>query len=486
MRAVSATGLAPHADDVSEPETGATRRDDDRRAHGAAADSQHRREPPTPGGVPLLGNGWAFVRDPTTAMERWADLDDVVRLSMPGREIHMVTDPAAIERVLVNEAERFSIGPAQREFFEGAEDDAVTTATGDRWKRLRRALHPAFAPGRIDAYSDGMAATTARIVDEWEDGATIDLAVAARILTVDVLADALLGVDVRGEEDVVTDAADAIVDRANFRRPGHLLPDWVPTPTERRFRRRFDRLEAFVESVLTQGAPGRRADAMDDGDDHDDVLSTLRAARERGALSAAEVRGNLTALLLAGHEGPSTAFTMAWYLLSEHPDVLDGLQDEYAAVVDGDRPAGDDHGDLVLTRRVVAETLRLYPPTTAVNRQTTEPVTLGGYDLPEGTQLMLPQWVLHRDGRFWDEPERFDPDRWADATADRPEYAYFPFSGGPRQCPGNEFARRALVLALATTVGRVELDVALEGELSFTPSIQLRPAVDVGAAVRRR
>lgn len=440
--------------------------------------------PPVPDGVPLLGNGWAFVRDPTAAMETWAEHGPVVRLSMPGQRIHMVTDPELIEQILVDDADRFSIGPAQREFFEGAEDDAVTTATGERWKRLRRALHPAFTRDRIEAYGDGMAATAATIVDEWDDGEAIDLSAVSRILTVNVLADALLGLDVRGEEAVITDAADAIVDRANFRRPGHLIPNWIPTPTEWRFRRRIEQLDAFVDEVLAASPPPTGDETVQDPDD---VRSVLRAAEARGVLTRAEVTGNLVALLLAGHEGPSTTFTMAWYLLSEHPDALSELQAEYDEVVDGDRPTGDDYAALQHTRRVVDETLRLYPPTTAVNRQTTEPVMLGGYDLAEGTQLMLPQWVLHRDERYWDDPTRFEPDRWAHGSgADRPAYAYFPFSGGPRQCPGGAFARRELVLALATAVGRVELDVSLGGELSFTPSIQLRPTVDVHATVRRR
>jgi len=435
--------------------------------------------PPTPEGVPILGNGLAFARDPTAAMESWARAGDVVSLSIPGRSMYMVTCPDLIERVLVSDQDAFSIGPAQREFFGGVEDHAVTTNTGDRWRRLRRALHPAFTRERVRGYADDVGRTTADFVGDWDDGERFDCRQELRLLSVNVLGDALLGVDLRGHEDVVMTAADALLARANVRRPGQMLPDWVPTPTDRRFRRAVGRLDGFVADVLAS----RREAGTDAGPS--DVCGELLAAHDRGELSMAEVRHNLVALLLAGHDSPATALTSACYLLSEHPEVREAVAAEAGAVLDGAPPGADAVEALSLTRRVVAETLRLYPPTTGVNRQATEPVTLGGYELEAGAELLLPQWVVHRDERFWDDPERFDPSRWAE-NADRPEYAYFPFSGGPRTCVGNDFARQELRLALATILDRVELDVAADGPLRFEPSIQLRPSTELTATVGRR
>lgn len=164
--------------------------------------------------------------------------------------------------------------------------------------------------------------------------------------------------------------------------------------------------------------------------------------------------------------------------------MYESLREEYDRVVTGNRPTIENYDDLEYTQHVVAETLRLYPPTTGINRQAIEPVTLHGYELPEGAQFLIPQWVPHRDERFWSAPETFDPDRWA-RDVDRPEYAYFPFSGGPRGCIGGDFARLELTLALATMVGRVDLDVTADEPLTFIPSIQLRPATEITAAVRR-
>ena len=434
--------------------------------------------PPSPDGLPILGNGLAFSRDPVEAMESWAAHGDLVHLRFMGESMYLVTRPDLIGQILVEEQHRFTIGPEQQETFAGVEDHAMTTATGDRWKRLRRAAHPAFTRENIARYGDRMAAVTARFVDEWDDGERFDLHAEMRRLTVQILGETLLNEDLRGREDVVIEAADALVDRTNFRRPGQMLPDWVPTPTDRRFRRTVKRLDAFVENLLDER---RDTDTVAS----DDVCATLLAAYEDGDLTLPEVKQNLVALLLAGHESPSGALTRVWYLLDDRPDVYDALCDECDRVVCGDRPTIEHYDALEYTQHVLDETLRLYPPTTGVNRQATEPVTLDGYELPEGARFLIPQWVPHRDERFWDDPESFDPGRWTGET-DRPEYAYFPFSGGPRRCIGNDFARRELTLALATMVGRVGLDVTADDPLTFVPSVQLRPAGDITAEVRRR
>jgi cytochrome P450 len=434
-------------------------------------------QPPTPPGLPILGNGLAFSRNPVEAMESWASQGDLVRLQFMGESMYLVVHPELIKRILVDDQEKYSIGPEQQQTFEGIEDHAMTTATGDRWKRLRRAAHPAFTRERISAYGDSMAAVTARFVDEWDDGEAFDLHAEMRRLTVQILGETLLNEDLRGREDVVVEAADAFIDRTDFSRPGQMLPDWVPTPTDRRFRRAVDRLDGFVDELVAERGAGPDADG--------DVCEILLDAHEAGDLTLPEVRHNLVAFLLAGHESPSGALTRIWYLLEDHPEVYDSLREEYDRVVDGDRPSVEAYGDLEHTRHVVKESLRLYPPTTGVNRQATEPVTLDGYELPAGAQFMIPQWLPHRDERFWDDPEVFDPERWQ-KDVDRPAYAYFPFSGGPRGCIGDDFAKQELTLALATMVGRVDLDVQADGPLTFVPSIQLRPATTMTATVRRR
>lgn len=429
--------------------------------------------PPVPDGLPVLGNSVAFSRDPWSALETWADLDDVVRVSFPGRRLYLVTHPDLIREVLVERHDAFTISADQRETFADVEDDAITGTTGDRWRRLRRALQPAFTAERIAGYGRTIAERTVDEVEGWPSE-PVDVHRRFRLLTVNVLGDTLLGVDLTGDEAVVMDAADALIDRSDPRRVGRLLPDPIPTPTERRFHRHISRLDAFVEDVL--------ADASTDGTD---VRSVLVDAHERGGLSRAELKDNLVAVMLAGHDSSAAALSYLWYELSNHPGVLERVRNEVADVCGGELPTGDHFDDLEYTRATVDETVRLYPPAWATPRETTEPIELGGYRLPEGSQVMCPQWVLHRDDRFWDDPERFDPSRWRD-DADRPEYAYFPFSGGPRHCLGMRFARFELTTVLAAMAPRYDLSVTAEGKLDFRPALTLRPTVRLEGRLDRR
>ena len=429
--------------------------------------------PPTPDGVPLLGHGLAFARDPFGSIEAWASEAGVVRLTFPGRSLYLVTEPALVEEVLVERHDAFTLGRQQLETFDGVEDDAVTATSGDRWRRLRRALQPAFTWDGIQAYGPRMAERVARDVDRWADGEELALLRSMRHLTLHVLGDTLLGVDLEGREAVVLAAADALVDRADPRRFGQVLPDWVPTPTERRFERRVAALDDFVASIVADSDPG-----------NSDVCAVLLAAHERGDLSMAAVEDNLTALLLAGHDSAAVTLTYAWYELSRHPDVRSRLADEVEAVVGTGLPESEEYEALERTRNVLRETLRLYPPAWAVNREAARRVTLGGYELPAGAQLMIPLWALHRDERFWDDPETFDPARWT-RDVDRPEYAYAPFSGGPRHCIGMRFARLELTMALTTMLGRIRLEVTADGPLTFAPSLSLRPETELSATVRR-
>lgn len=428
--------------------------------------------PPTPDGVPFLGNSIAFTRNPFGAMERWAQLGDIIKIEFPGRSMYMVTSPDLINEILIERQDLFTIGREQRRTFRGVEDNALTANTGDRWQRLRRALQPAFTWENIASYGTQIAERTEEHVERWDE--RIDLHREMRLVTLGILGETLLGVDIDGDEQLIMDAADTLIERADPRRFGQLLPTWVPTPTEQRFERRVALLDDYVDGLLDSQRAGGN-----------DVRSVLLGAHDRSELTMSEVRDNLVGLLLAGHDSSAMTLTYAWYELSRHPEIRESLVDEIDENIGGRRPDVDDFDSLERVRHVVNETLRLYPPVWTVNRQATESVTLGGYDIPAKAQLMIPQWILHRDDRFWETPETFDPGRWTRPDT-RSEYAYFPFSGGPRHCIGMRFARLELTMALATMVDRAVLDVSTDGPLAFQPSLTLRPTVEIEANVTHR
>ena len=213
----------------------------------------------------------------------------------------------------------------------------------------------------------------------------------------------------------------------------------------------------------------------------------MAAGEDGEGMSDAELRDTMLTFLFAGHETTSLALTYTAYLLAEHPDVQRRLAAELDDALGGDPPDVLDLPSLDLLDSVCRESLRLYPPAYVVFRETREPVDLGGYRVPADTKLTLPQFKIHRDERWFDDPDAFRPDRWTDEfEAALPDYAYFPFGGGPRHCIGMRFARMELKLVLATLLRRVRFEYVGDEPPQPTMAASYQPEGDVTLRVERR
>jgi cytochrome P450 len=190
---------------------------------------------------------------------------------------------------------------------------------------------------------------------------------------------------------------------------------------------------------------------------------------------------------MAGHETTAVALSWSWYLLGQHPAVDARLAGELSTVLAGRLPTVADLPRLRYAEHVVTESMRLYPPAYALGRQAVRPTQLAGLRVPRGMIAVLPAWVVHRDGRWFHEPEAFRPERWDEDRARRlPRYAYFPFGGGPRQCIGNTFAMMEAVLLLATIAQRFRLSLVAGQQVTPTPYVTLRPEPGVRMLIARR
>jgi cytochrome P450 len=211
----------------------------------------------------------------------------------------------------------------------------------------------------------------------------------------------------------------------------------------------------------------------------DDLLSVLLAAvdEDSGAgMSDRQLRDEMMTLFLAGHETTAAALTWTWYLLSQHPKVEAMLLGELRQVLGGRAPTVADLPNLPYTEMVVREAMRLYPPAPGVAREPIEDVKIGGYDVPKGSLISVNIYALHRDPRFFEDPERFDPDRFSSGWDERiPRYAYLPFGGGPRVCIGNGFAMMEARLILATLAQRCQLSLELDQEVVPIQLVTVRP-----------
>ena len=204
-------------------------------------------------------------------------------------------------------------------------------------------------------------------------------------------------------------------------------------------------------------------------------------------MSDRQLRDEAMTLYLAGHETTALTLSWAWYLLAQNPEVEERLVAEWASVLGGRAPTVDDLPRLVFTENVILEAMRIYPPVYLIGREALEDRPLGEFVVRRGTTIFLSQWVMHRDNRYYEEPLRFQPDRWADGLAKRlPKYAYFPFGGGPRVCIGNNFALMEAALLLATIGQRFRFTLEPEPAVDFTVGITLMPENGIPAVVRRR
>ncbi|WP_436344172.1 cytochrome P450 [Natronorubrum sp. FCH18a] len=432
--------------------------------------------------LPVIGNLHQITSDPLGFFDA-ARGRDLMAYRMFTDQCYVVAHPDGVQTVLVDDDETYRKGEMMRRRVGSLLGDGIFLAEGDDWHRQRATMQPAFYRDRITGYADAMIEASAAMADGWTDGQVVDVAEASSELTLAVLADTLLGIDPGSDRDVVARAADAIAARYDSRRVGAFLPEWIPSPTNRRYRNALGNLRRTIDRIIDD-----RRTAIEAGEGSGtDLLSMLVAATADGSMDDETLRDNVVTFLFAGHETTALGLTYALYSLADSPteqaSVLDAIDEFGDPADDPDGAAARDAFPAV--DRVVDETLRLYPPVHVFFREPARPVELLGTQIPAGTVLAISPWTCHRDSRWWDEPETFRPDRWETRTEQgpkqeteskppRPEYAYFPFGGGPRHCIGMRFALLELRLTLAVFLSRYRFEPVTE-TLSVTPSATLQP-----------
>ncbi len=436
--------------------------------------------PPGPTGLPLVGNTLAFLRDPVGFYDELAAYDsDVVAYNIAGDDGYMVRHPGDIQRVLVTDDADYRRAQLIRDSLGQVADGGLFLTEGETWQRERTALQPAFYRDRIETYAEMMVRYASERADAWQGRESVAVSEEMRTLTLEILTKTLLDVDIRGRESEVGDAADTITANFDAGTVSAFLPMWVPTPQNRRTKRALDEFDATIEDLVAQ----RRA-----GDaDPEDLLSILLDVEfeDGSALSERDVRDTLFTFLVAGHETTALTLSYACMLLANHPETQAKLHTELDEVVGEDDLTAASLFELDYLGHVVDEALRLYPPAYTIFREPTTDVTLGGYDIPAGSVVTLPQWVVHRDERWFDDPDAFRPDRWT-GDRDRPEYAYFPFGGGPRHCIGMRFALMEAKLVLATLARRFAFEPGTEPPVDLSMRLTLQPSDPISVGLVNR
>ena len=437
--------------------------------------------PPGPNGWPLIGSTIPLMQNPFTFLEELTTYGDVVQYRTVLGTFTALFHPDHAERVLLQEPERFQQVDVAN-FDVGIDPEGLVDVRGEQWRRQRIVMQPAFTRDRIQSYAETMVEETTATITEWTAGETISLDEAFSELTLRILTRSLFDLDIETHDaEVIARTARVLNEQLAVGNLSVLLPSWVPTPSNRRFKRTYgefvDRVDAMIAARRESVEP------------REDLLSILLQAQtdEGATLTETEVRDNMLTFLFAGHETTALGLTYTVFLLAQHDDELERVRAELQEVLDEEEPTVQHVPRLTQTERVIDEALRLYPPVPVLFREPTEPVSFDGYRVGPETILTLPQFTIHRDERFWDDPLVFDPDRWReDRAAGRPDYAYFPFGGGPRHCIGMRFARLEMQLALAVLLRQFDFGLVSDPSLEFDPGMTLRPADPIRVRIHER
>ncbi|MCA1615063.1 MAG: cytochrome P450 [Acidobacteria bacterium] len=429
---------------------------------------------PGPKGLWPVGQMYAFSRDPLTLLKGLArDYGDVARFKAGPQSVYLLSHPDYVRDLLVTNNARFKKGRAlqraKRLLGEG-----LLTSEGEFHRRQRRLAQPAFHRQRVAAYGRVMVEYAERVSARWRDGAEVDISEEMMRLTLAVVGKTLFDAEVESDADEVGASLTEVMNLFGYLMlPFSELLEKLPLPPQRRFLRARARLDAVIYRIIEE----RRREGRDRGDLLSTLLDAVDEEGDRTGMTNEQLRDEVMTIFLAGHETTANALTWAWYLLAQNPEAEARLHEELDGVLDGGRaPEPEDVPALRYTEMVVAETMRLYPPAWALGRLALEDHEVGGYLIPRGSLVLVSQYVIQRDPRFWPDPERFDPERWTpEAKAARPQFAYFPFGGGPRRCVGEGFAWTEAVLILATLARRWRARLVPGRAVELQPRITLRP-----------
>ena len=440
-------------------------------------------------GALLAGSLPGMRRDAANEfLHEWRQQGDIASLNLGprgiGRVATLLVRPEHVEHVLVRNARNYQLS-ASYAVLEGFLGDGLLTSQGDRWRRHRRLVQPAFAPTALTLAAPHFVGAATDAVTRLATGAdqSVDLAAEMGRLTLDGVGRALFGADLVDEAPVIGRALRTVQDftlHAAYFPAGAAVQTRLkdlPTPGAVRYRAAVRDLDRVIGRLVARHRPEPVGG---------DLLSMVSAAAEPGEAGHREVRDQIMTFLLAGHETTASALTWTFALLSRHADVRRGVVAELDEVLSGRPVTQADVASLPLLGAVIQESLRLFPPAWTIERQAARADEIDGHVIPAGGQVLLSPYLTHRHPEFWHNPEGFDPDRWLDGGPALPRGAYLPFGAGARQCIGGAFATLEATLMLATLLPRVEVDLAPGPPLRPFPRITLTAGEGMPAVTRAR
>ena len=425
-----------------------------------------------------------FLRNPIGVLVALSKHGDISHFKFGTQHVYFLNHPDYIRDVLVTYNNSFiksrGLQVAKKVLGEG-----LLTSEGSLHHDQRQLLQPAFHQDRLRIYAATMTEHILRMCNRWEDNDTIDVHKEFMQLTLAIVCKALFNFDIESEAKEIGKHVTTLVEYFNrARMPLVQVIEKLPLPSNRRFRYAKAQLDAIIYRIIDDHQNMHNANKISfftDNNHHGDLISILRASSGFSSsgnhINPNLQRDNVMTIFLAGHETVANALTWTFYLLSQNNREEDKLHEEVDSVLDKYAPPTTaDIPKLEYTEKVFAESMRLYPPAWAVGRQAIRECKIGEYTIPAGSTVLMSQYLIHRDPRFFPEPERFNPERWnIDRRTNLPRFSYFPFGGGPRSCIGEPFASTEGILAIAIIARKWKMKLESGHQIALKPLVTLRP-----------
>lgn len=406
---------------------------------------------------------------------------DIAHFKFGSQNVYLLNNPDYIEDVLVTNYKKF-IKSRGLQVSKRLLGNGLVTSEGEYHDLQRHLIQPTFYPKRIKSYSDMMIKQANDMCNSWHDGAILDIHKEMTKLTLAIICKTVLGYDIDPEHDEVGDALLTCMKYFNrLLMPFGELIEKIPLlPINKGFQKAKKDLDSIVYRMIKEHR--KILDKADDKESHDDLLLTLLQAQDEeagiGRMTDEQLRDEVMTIFLAGHETTANALTWTYYMLSENPLIETRLQEELYSTFGNSRTpiTVDDVPKLQYTEKLLTESMRLFPPAWALGRQAIDDYKVGGYSVPKGSIILMSQYVMHRDPRYFPEPDRFYPDRWTEEFRKQlPRFSYFPFGGGIRGCIGEPFAWLEGILLIATICRQWRLKHVPSHKVELKPLITLRP-----------
>jgi cytochrome P450 len=452
-----------------------------------------------------------FIRDPINTLSKIArEYGDISYFKLGREHIYLINNPDYIEKVLIYDHRNFKKGK-RLQTAKAILGDGLVTSEGDFHNSQRRLIQPIFHPKQIMMYGSIMANYAARMRDGWKDRSIVDISQEMMQLTLSIICKSVLNYDVESEAQKVGKALTTVRNYSKrLQSPMGQVLDKIPiVPAPKKAHEAKKELDSLVYGLISDRRQQQgESNSNSDGENgYNDLLTRLLEAQDSdasqvrpgnatttsslssslptdGKMSDRQVRDEVMTIFIAGHETTANALTWTFYLLSQCPDVEKKLLCEVDSVLEnrvgnnGESriPSTEDLPKLQYTEKVLRESMRVFPPVWTMGRYVENDYSIGDYTIPAGSSILMSQYVLHHDSRYYENPKQFNPDRWTEEFKTHlPRFSYFPFGGGIRGCIGEPFAWMEGVLIIATIAQKWTMHLVPGQRVKLDPAITLRP-----------